>query len=54
MMKKFAKVMMAIGTVAFLVGASGMDSPSIFAPLMMVFGGIGLIYAGNKIDEEYV
>lgn len=51
-MKTIAKMMMFAGVIFFFLGASGMDSPSLFAPIMMIFGGMGLIYTGNKLDEE--
>lgn len=54
MMKIFGKVMMLIGLVVFLLGAGGMDSPSLFAPIVMILAGMGLIFAGNRIDEEWV
>ena len=53
-MKIFGKAMMIIGLIVFLIGAGGMDSPSLFAPIVMVLAGMGLIFAGNKIDEEWV
>ena len=52
-MKFVGKGMMAIGVVAFIVGASGMDNPSI-ALVAIIFAGMGLIYLGNKIDEDWV
>lgn len=52
MMKILAKVMMFAGVTVFFLGAGGMDSPSLFAPIVMVILGIGLIYTGNKLDEE--
>lgn len=54
MMRILGKGMMFIGFLVFFFGAGGMDSPSLFAPIVMVLAGIGLIYAGNKIDEEFV
>ena len=54
MMKFLGKGMMFIGILAFFMGASGMDSPSLFAPIVMILAGIGLIYTGNKIDEEWI
>ena len=54
MMKILGKVMMFAGVLVFLFGAGGMDSPSLFAPIMLVLLGIGLIYTGNKIDEEWI
>lgn len=53
-MRILGKGMMFIGVLVFLCGAGGMDSPSLFAPIVMVLAGIGLIYTGNKIDEEFV
>ena len=53
-MKFVGKGMMFIGVIAFFVGAGGMDSPSLFAPIVMILAGIGLIYTGNKIDEGWV
>lgn len=54
MMKILGKVMMGVGVVAVLFGGGGMDSQSLLVPIMMVILGVGLIYAGNKIDEEWV
>ena len=54
MMKILAKVMMGAGIVAMLLGGGGMDSQSLLAPIMMIILGVGLIYTGNKIDEDYV
>jgi hypothetical protein len=54
MMKILAKVMMGAGIVAVLLGGGGMDSQSLLAPIMMIILGVGLIYTGNKIDEDYV
>lgn len=54
MMKILAKVMMGAGIVAVLLGGGGMDSQSLLAPIMMIILGVGLIYTGNKIDEEWV
>jgi hypothetical protein len=53
-MKILAKVMMGAGIVAVLLGGGGMDSQSLVAPIMMIILGVGLIYTGNKIDEDYV
>ena len=52
-MKILAKGMMFIGVAAFFIGASGMDSPALFAPIVMILSGMGLIYTGNRIDEEW-
>jgi hypothetical protein len=54
MMKILAKVMMGAGIVAVLLGGGGMDSQSLVAPIMMIILGVGLIYTGNKIDEEWI
>ena len=54
MMKYIGKGMMFIGVLVFALGAGGMDSPSLFAPIVMLLAGMGLIYAGNKIDEEWI
>ena len=54
MMKILAKVMMGVGVFVVLFGGGGMDSQSIVAPILMILLGVGLIYAGNKIDEDYV
>lgn len=53
MMKFLAKGMMGIGIAAFFIGASGMDDPSI-ALIVIILAGMGLIFLGNKIDEEWV
>ena len=52
-MKIFGKIVMVIGLIVFLIGAGGMDSPSLFAPVVMILAGMGLIYTGNRIDEEW-
>lgn len=54
MMKILAKVMMGAGIVAVLLGGGGMDSQSLVAPIMMIILGVGLIYTGNRIDEDWV
>ena len=54
MMKILAKVMMGAGIVAVLLGGGGMDSQSLLVPIMMIILGVGLIYTGNKIDEEWI
>jgi len=53
-MRILGKGLMFVGVLIFFFGAGGMDSPSLFAPIVMVLVGMGLIYAGNKIDEEFV
>lgn len=53
-MKILAKVMMGVGVVAVLFGGGGMDSQSLVAPIMMIILGVGLIYTGNRIDEDWV
>lgn len=53
-MKIIAKIMMFIGVVAFFLGASGIDNPSIVAPIVLIVSGMGVIYTGNRIDEEFV
>ena len=53
-MKTIAKMMMFAGVIFFFLGMSGMDSPSLFAPIVMIFAGMGLIFVGNKIDEGQV
>ncbi len=53
-MKIFAKVTMAVGVVAVLLGGGGMDSQSLITPILMIFLGMGLIYIGSKIDGDYL
>ena len=53
-MKILAKGIMGAGVVAVLFGGGGMDSQSLVAPLMMIILGVGLIYIGNRIDEDYL
>lgn len=54
MMRILGKGLMFIGVLSFFLGAGAMDSPSLFAPIVMILAGIGLIGVGNKIEKEFI
>lgn len=49
-MSKTATMIEGLGFVLLMVGMSAMDSPSMAIPLVMTFGGIGLMYAGASME----
>lgn len=53
-MKRLAKAFQYIGVTAFFFGGAAMDSPSLVAPIIMIFAGLGITYIGMKIEEDYV
>ena len=50
-LKITAKIMEGVGFMSMMLGGSGMDNDSILLPLIMAFGGIGIMAAGCQIDE---
>lgn len=54
MMKVLGRVIAAIGVTLVLIGASAMDSPSLAAPIVMVFAGLGMLVAGSEIEEKNI
>lgn len=52
-MKILGRTMMSVGFLAFLIGMSGMDSPSLVVPIIIGFGGLVLFLAGGKIEEAW-
>lgn len=47
---KLSTIIEGLGFVLLMVGMSAMDSPSMAIPLVMTFGGIGLMYAGASME----
>lgn len=52
-MKGLFKAMQAIGITLVLVGGAGMDSASIVVPVIMAFGGLGIMAAGRGLEDAY-
>lgn len=50
-LKITAKIMEGVGFMSMMLGGAGMDNDSILLPLIMAFGGIGIMVAGCQIDE---
>ena len=52
-MKILGRAMIYVGFTAFLIGISGMDSPSLIAPSLIGLGGLAMLYAGGKIEDAW-
>ena len=52
-MKKISLIFECVGFTIMMIGGASMDNPSIILPLIMTFGGLGILSIGWWIDEEY-
>ena len=52
-MKILTKILISIGFILIMVGGAGMDNPSILIPVIMAFGGLGIMAAGFGIQEIF-
>ena len=50
MFERLARVIEGIGVCLLFLGVAAMDSPSVFAPLVMIFGGLGIALAGYGME----
>lgn len=51
-MKILARLMASFGFCLILIGGSAMDSTSLFAPIVMILCGIGLMWNGLALEEQ--
>ena len=52
-MKILTKILISIGFILVMVGGAGMDSPSILLPVIMAFGGLGIMAAGRGLEDAF-
>ena len=53
-MKVLSKVLEGIGFASLMVGGAAMDSVSMVFPITLAMVGLGILFLGWHIDEEYV
>ena len=53
MIRIFKKVMFFLGAILFVLGACSADNENLLIPIIMVFGGLGIVYLNRSVYYEY-
>ena len=54
MIRIFRKIMFYLGVILFILGVCSADSENLLIPIIMTFGGLGIVYLNRgEIDEYY-
>lgn len=51
-MKRVLSVLEGIGFILMMIGMGSMDSASVVIPMVLTFGGIGMMCAGSRLEDQ--